>query len=609
VSTTDHAAGPSLQHDWNPGQAFPPRTPTQSRSTSPSAPRYSRPRPRKRPWPDLASASTGPSPPSWERAIVPAAGSSLDDAVSIEAARRFAERYGEAARRLPPIAIVIAAFNEEGVVGSVVAALPASIAGLGVAVIVVSDGAGDGTAAEARAHGALVCEVPVNRGQGAALRLGYRLACYGGASFIVTTDADGQYDAAEIERVLRPVMAGEADFSTGSRTIGAEESRDPVRRLGVRVFALLISVLTGQHISDTTFGLRAMRAEVTGAVRLEQPQYQAAELLIAVLARGYRVAEVPATIHKRAAGNSKKGNNAWYGLNFACVVIRTWWRERKARKPALRRTPGSLAVDRLAAHAAHSSGPLAFRTGPDRPATRHAPRHRKARDLPGVAGMVQSRLRGDTGRRFRRFIVAAIAAVTASQVTLSICLGLLGWTAGRSALTAWMTGAAVSYVISRWAWERKGKPNLLKETIPFWLIAAGTAAVLTLATKAANQYAISAGFSHLQQVIFVDGCFFLANLVTFLTRFLIFHYVLFAERTPWSRSVPRTRSHLARTASDPRIPEASGGNGTWTSRSTSMTLGNRGLRTRQANSFRGHSTTTAKPRIRRPPGASLSKRG
>jgi hypothetical protein len=252
----------------------------------------------------------------------------------------FAE-FGAAARSLPPVAIVIAAFNEADVIGQVVEALPAEICGLKTAAVVVSDGSKDKTAGVARAHGALVCDVPVNRGQGAALRLGYRLAREGGARYIVTTDADGQYNPAEMERVLAPVVAGEADFVTGSRKLGSQETNDPVRRLGTWVFAVTISLLTRQHITDSSFGLRAMRAEVTGAVRLEQPQYQSSELLIAVLAHGFRVAEVPATIHKRQVGESKKGHNAIYGLKFASVVVGTWWRERQRRVPGSGSAPRS----------------------------------------------------------------------------------------------------------------------------------------------------------------------------------------------------------------------------------------------------------------------------
>jgi hypothetical protein len=84
-----------------------------------------------------------------------------------------------------------------------------------------------------------------------------------------------------------------------------------------------------------------MRAEVTGAVQLEQPQYQASELLIGVITHGYKIAEVPATIHTRRVGESKKGqnplyklhlpgvNNLFYGLRFARVAYGTWWRERQ----------------------------------------------------------------------------------------------------------------------------------------------------------------------------------------------------------------------------------------------------------------------------------------
>jgi glycosyltransferase involved in cell wall biosynthesis len=267
-----------------------------------------------------------------------------DETTDAEALRELARTYGERVVRLPPVALVIAAYNEEGAVGPVVEALPRTLCGLAAEVIVVADGCADATAKEAHEAGAIVADVPANRGQGAALRLGYRIAREGGAAYIVTTDADGQYNPLEMESLLKPVVVGLADFVTGSRRMGSEETRDPVRRAGVRFFALLVSALTGQRISDTTFGLRAMRAEVTGAVRLEQPQYQSSELLIGVITHGYRVLEVPATIHRRTVGESKKGqnpfhhlnitmlNNLFYGARFTRVVLRTWWRERRAAR-------------------------------------------------------------------------------------------------------------------------------------------------------------------------------------------------------------------------------------------------------------------------------------
>jgi glycosyltransferase involved in cell wall biosynthesis len=270
-------------------------------------------------------------------------GNPSDASTDAKALETLAARYGERATSLPPVALVIAAYNEEGAVGPVVEALPRTVCGLSAEVVVVADGCVDATAKEADAAGAVVCDVEVNRGQGAALRLGYRIAREGGAQYIVTTDADGQYNPAEIETLLQPIIDGKADFVTGSRRMGSEETKDPIRRAGVRFFATMVSLLTGQRISDTTFGLRAMRAEVTGAVRLEQPQYQASELLIGVITHGYRVLEVPATIHKRKVGESKKGsnplynlhlpavNNIFYGARFMRVVLGTWSRERRRR--------------------------------------------------------------------------------------------------------------------------------------------------------------------------------------------------------------------------------------------------------------------------------------
>ncbi len=147
-----------------------------------------------------------------------------------------------------------------------------------------------------------------------------------------------------------------------------------------------------------------------------------------------------------------------------------------------------------------------------------------------IGAAIERRLHTSVGKRFGRFILVATGAVIASQATLAVCLGPVGWTAGRSALTAWLVGAAVSYVLSRWAWERKGRPNLLKETLPFWLVAVGTAVVLTATTKWANQRALAMGLPDTERIMFAAAAYFLANCVTFLTRFLIFHYILFRDR-------------------------------------------------------------------------------
>jgi glycosyltransferase involved in cell wall biosynthesis len=237
-----------------------------------------------------------------------------------------------------PLAIVIPAYNEEPTVAAVVGEIPGTAAGLKTEVIVVVDGARDATAARAAGAGALVCDVTVNRGQGAALRLGYWLARARGAQVIATIDADGQYEPAELGAVIEPILAGRADFVSGSRRLGTELTTDPVRHLGVLVFGALFSLIVKHRITDPACGVRAMTPEVTATVTLEQPQYQASELMISAALNGFRLAEVPTTMRDRGshAGHTKKDGNLRYGVRFARAALHTWRRDRRAARTRLR---------------------------------------------------------------------------------------------------------------------------------------------------------------------------------------------------------------------------------------------------------------------------------
>jgi putative flippase GtrA len=139
-----------------------------------------------------------------------------------------------------------------------------------------------------------------------------------------------------------------------------------------------------------------------------------------------------------------------------------------------------------------------------------------------------AKARSTLGIKFGRFAVAAIAAFVTTEVVLTICAGPLHLSATWASLIAWFSGALVSYVLSRWAWKRKGRPNLLKETLPFWVVSAMVIVILTLATKFAYHSASWMGLTGAERVLYVDLIYGVANLGTFLLRFLFFHYVLFA---------------------------------------------------------------------------------
>jgi putative flippase GtrA len=140
------------------------------------------------------------------------------------------------------------------------------------------------------------------------------------------------------------------------------------------------------------------------------------------------------------------------------------------------------------------------------------------------------RLRGKVGIRFIRFAGVAVASLATSEATLAVCDAVFHLTATPAAVSSWFTGAVVSYLLSRWAWERKGKPDLLRETLPFWIISVVVVVVLTLSTKLGYIIARDHQLHGIKHAAVVGGVYFIANCITFLARFVIFHYVLFTDR-------------------------------------------------------------------------------
>jgi putative flippase GtrA len=172
-------------------------------------------------------------------------------------------------------------------------------------------------------------------------------------------------------------------------------------------------------------------------------------------------------------------------------------------------------------------------------------------------------LRSNVSVRFTRFMGVAAVALATSLTLLGVCDGVLHLTSVPAALISQIGGAIVSYVLSRWAWERKGKPDVLRETIPFWLVFGVATVISTLATKLGYRTAASMHLHGFKHVLVVEGVYLVANVVTFLMRFVIFHYVLFADRTTapadvsTSPDVPAdgVHSHSHAEAPEPAAPD------------------------------------------------------
>jgi glycosyltransferase involved in cell wall biosynthesis len=249
--------------------------------------------------------------------------------VIAESRRAFDERYPDL--KLAPVVGLICAYEEEDNIGAVIAAMPAAACGLAVTTLVVVDGGDDQTDKVSLDAGAVTFVLSENLGHGYALRVGYALCIELGAQYVVTLDADGQNDPAEIPLMLQPLVDDEADFVVASRVLGRDTTSDSVRKAGVRVFSWIMSALGRTKLTDTSNGYRALRISLLEDVahRLEQPQYQTAELLIIAMRRGWRVTERPTVWLPRASGTTKKGKNWLFGFRYGRVVIGTWWKVRK----------------------------------------------------------------------------------------------------------------------------------------------------------------------------------------------------------------------------------------------------------------------------------------
>lgn len=196
--------------------------------------------------------------------------------------------------------VVIAAFNEGKVIRDVVAEVVRD----GWSVILVDDGSRDDTAAEARAGGAMVLRHVVNLGQGAALQTGIDCALRQGARYIVTFDADGQHNYADIPALIAALS--DADIALGSRFLGNVEGATQRRMAMLRMAVMMSNRLSGLRLTDAHCGLRAIRAEAAPKLRITQDRMaHASELLRKIYTEDLRVVEVPVTVRYTAHSMAK----------------------------------------------------------------------------------------------------------------------------------------------------------------------------------------------------------------------------------------------------------------------------------------------------------------
>jgi glycosyltransferase involved in cell wall biosynthesis len=199
---------------------------------------------------------------------------------------------------------IVPAYNEQETVGRVIDEVRAFDPGFDV--VVVDDGSTDRTAAIVSARGAYLLRLPFNLGIGGAVQTGYRFAFENGYDLAVQVDGDGQHDPRELPRILAPVLADEADMVVGSRFAGSGLYRPPaMRRVGIRVFAWVVSRLVGQRVTDSTSGFRAVNSRGIELFAADYPHdYPEVEATVMAVRHRLRLCEVPVAMRERGGGRS-----------------------------------------------------------------------------------------------------------------------------------------------------------------------------------------------------------------------------------------------------------------------------------------------------------------
>ena len=226
-------------------------------------------------------------------------------------------------RGSPHVVAIIPAFNEQE-------SLPQVIRQCGedtpeIDVVVVNDGSTDQTSISARAGGVPVLDLPFNLGIGGAVQAGFLYALRNDYDIAIQVDADGQHPADQIPLLLEPILDGRADMVIGTRFLeegGYRSSR--LRRVGIALFAWLVSTIIGEKVTDTTSGFRAVNRRGIALFAADYPQdYPEVETQALAHRHGLRLMEVPVQMRERQGGESsiRMGGSAYYMIKVTLALL------------------------------------------------------------------------------------------------------------------------------------------------------------------------------------------------------------------------------------------------------------------------------------------------
>lgn len=234
------------------------------------------------------------------------------------------------------ILIIIPAYNEEEnierVVDNIIENYPQ------YDYLVVNDCSSDSTEQILKRRGYNYISLPVNLGIGGGVQSGYLYATQNDYDIAIQIDGDGQHDPAYIEKLIQPIVDGEADMTIGSRFIEKQGFQTSfMRRLGINIIRIVIKLCCGTKATDTTSGFRATNKELTAFFSREYAQdYPEPEAIVAASLNGYRVKDVAVKMKEREGGvssiNAKRSLYYMIKVSLALIILRIGRKKRRKAK-------------------------------------------------------------------------------------------------------------------------------------------------------------------------------------------------------------------------------------------------------------------------------------
>jgi len=201
------------------------------------------------------------------------------------------------------ICIIIPAFNEQGSIRSVIQEIKKVNSNFHI--VVVNDASSDETLLEIKKENVTIINLPINLGIGGAVQTGLKYALNNKFSIAVQIDADGQHNPNEIPKLIN-YLNKDIDLIIGSRYIKFSKYNVTFwRNFGTHVFSNLIKITTGKRIYDATSGLRVFNKKALTYCSFNYPtDFPEPESIIDLVNAGFKIKEIPVTMHSRKHGKS-----------------------------------------------------------------------------------------------------------------------------------------------------------------------------------------------------------------------------------------------------------------------------------------------------------------